>query len=64
MLSLIRTLTRDHMDNIESNINILLVELDLAALEKDYERVIALGEQIELILSTMDSNTIQIRTIQ
>jgi hypothetical protein len=52
------------MDNIESNINILLVELDLAALEKDYDKVIALGEQIELILATMDSNTIQIRTIQ
>jgi hypothetical protein len=50
--------------NIESNVNLLLDQLDKAVAEEDTVTVFKIGQAIEALLEQLTTDTIQVRTLQ
>lgn len=50
--------------NIESNVNLLLEQLDKAVFEEDTATVFKIGQAIEALLEQLTTDTIQVRILQ
>lgn len=54
----------ENMLKIESNINILLEELDLAVLSEDDDKALEIGKSIDILLQELNGDTIKLRIVQ
>ena len=54
----------ENLLKIESNINILLEELDLAVLSEDDDKALEIGKSIDTLLQELNGNTIKLRIVQ